>query len=170
MTQEVITKIDAACRQLETAIWLYFNNGDAVAIHTLACNAREIFERQCQRRGKARMFDRISQNHDDAKSTELWNVLNKARNFFKHLNPDEDVDASIEFSHDDNKMTIYIAAHDCASLLGKEVPVTVKRYLLWLSAIEPELVTGMAGLTGTIPGIHQWSDEKQHEFGRVYVS
>lgn len=169
MSREVITKINAGCRQLEAAIWLYFNNGDDVAIHTLACNAREIFERQCQRRNKPRMFDRISQNHDDAKSTELWNVLNRARNFFKHLNHDEDVDASIEFSRDDNKMTIYIAAHDCASLLGTEVPITVKRYLLWLSATEPELVTGITNLTSTIPGIHDWSNEKQHEFGRMYL-
>jgi hypothetical protein len=169
MPREVITKVNAGCRQLETAIWLYFNNGDDVAIHTLACNAREIFERQCERREKPRMFNRISQNHSEIVSTELWNVLNAARNFFKHLNPKEDVDASIEFNPDDNKMTIYIASHDCASLLEDAVPITVKRYLLWLSATEPGLVTGFTDPTGTIPGIHDWSDEKQHEFGRMYV-
>ena len=169
MSREVITKVNAGCRQLETAILLYFNNGDDVAIHTLACNAREIFERQCERRGKPRMFNRISQNHSELVSNELWNVLNAARNFFKHLNPKEDVDASIEFNPDDNKMTIYIAAHDCASLLGDAVPVTVKRYLLWLSASEPGLVTGFTDSAGTIPGIHDWSDEKQQEFGRMYV-
>ena len=167
--REVITKIDAARRQLEAAIWLYFNNGDAVVIHTLACNAREIFERQCERRNKPRMFDRISENHDKVKATELWNVMNEARNFFKHLHNKDDADASIEFRHDDNKMTIYIAANDCASLLGSEVTITVKRFLLWLSATEPGLVTGFTDPAGRIPGIHEWSNEKQHEFGRVYV-
>jgi hypothetical protein len=46
---------------------------------------------------------------------------------------------------------IYIAAHDCASLLGDAVPITVERYLRWLSATEPGLVTEFTDPAGTIP-------------------
>ena len=37
-----ISKLDAAKRHLETAIRLYFNYGDPIAIHTLACAAHGI--------------------------------------------------------------------------------------------------------------------------------
>lgn len=37
-----ISKLDAAKRQLETAIRLYFNSADPVSIHTLACAAHSI--------------------------------------------------------------------------------------------------------------------------------
>jgi len=38
----LITKLESARRQLETAVKLYFNDIDPVSIHTLACAAQEI--------------------------------------------------------------------------------------------------------------------------------
>jgi hypothetical protein len=37
-----LSKIDAARRQLETAILLYFRDGDAVSIHTLAAGGNSV--------------------------------------------------------------------------------------------------------------------------------
>src|SRR5712692_11716002 len=45
MAIPMITKLEAAHRQLTTAIRMFFADGDAVAVHTLACAAREIYER-----------------------------------------------------------------------------------------------------------------------------
>jgi hypothetical protein len=42
MESEKISKIEAACRQLNTAIKLWFADGDLVSIHTLACSAHQI--------------------------------------------------------------------------------------------------------------------------------
>jgi hypothetical protein len=42
MASQTIDKLDAACRQLNTAISLWFNNGDAVSIPTLTCSAYQI--------------------------------------------------------------------------------------------------------------------------------
>jgi hypothetical protein len=42
MASQTIDKLEAACRLLNTAIVLWFNNGDAVSIHTLACSAHHI--------------------------------------------------------------------------------------------------------------------------------
>ena len=39
---EVVTKIDAAVRQLNCAVELFFENGDPVPIHTLVCAAHLI--------------------------------------------------------------------------------------------------------------------------------
>jgi hypothetical protein len=41
-TKIVVTKLDAARRQLRTAIHLWFNDGDPVSIHALAFAAYEL--------------------------------------------------------------------------------------------------------------------------------
>jgi hypothetical protein len=42
--QVTITKPDAARRQLETAIKLYFDEGDPASVHTLCCAAYELIQ------------------------------------------------------------------------------------------------------------------------------
>ena len=49
---EVVTKIDAARRQLATAIDLWFNDKDAVSIHTLAYAAYDVIHGLSKRRGR----------------------------------------------------------------------------------------------------------------------
>ena len=53
-----IDKLDAARRQLRTAIRLWFNNGDPVAIHTLVSAAHEAVHTLFRRAGfRGLMFD-----------------------------------------------------------------------------------------------------------------
>jgi len=52
-----MTKLEAAQRQLTTAIRMFFADGDPVAVHTLACAAREIYEKHCRKAKQGRMFD-----------------------------------------------------------------------------------------------------------------
>jgi hypothetical protein len=41
---ETVSKLEAANRQLCTAIRMFFADDDAVAVHTLACAAREFMK------------------------------------------------------------------------------------------------------------------------------
>jgi hypothetical protein len=82
MSVATITKLEAANRQLCTAIRMFFADGDAVAVHTLACAAREIYEKHCRIAGRGRMFDFVKSGSPDYAEKQLWNLLNAARNFF----------------------------------------------------------------------------------------
>ena len=55
----IITKLEAAHRQLTTAIRMHFDDDDVAAIHTLVCAAREIYEKHCEVQGVERMFEMI---------------------------------------------------------------------------------------------------------------
>ena len=44
MAKVHISKLDAAVRQLREAINMFFRNGDAVAIHSLASASQEVLE------------------------------------------------------------------------------------------------------------------------------
>lgn len=59
MLTRTISKIEAANRQVDIAIRMYMDGGDAVAVHTLACAAREIYEKHCRFAGKDRFYDHI---------------------------------------------------------------------------------------------------------------
>jgi len=83
-----ITKLEAARRQLNTALELWFDDGDPVAIHTLAYAAYEIIHVLSKKNGRLRALVFDSDIIKDEFRSE-WNVLvKKEDNFFKHANND----------------------------------------------------------------------------------
>lgn len=95
MPTEIITKFDAATRQLDTAISLWFSDGDAVSIHTLACSAHQIIHDINQQKGwRDLLYDSLVVKEEY--HHELKRLLKGRYNFFKHSEKDPDV--TIEFN------------------------------------------------------------------------
>src|SRR6266516_1903612 len=91
-----ISKLDAARRQLQTAITLWFSEGDPVSIHTLAFAAYEVIHWISKRRNPHRRDLLLDSDHIKEEYRKDWNVfIRKHANFFKHS--DRDGDATIEF-------------------------------------------------------------------------
>jgi hypothetical protein len=89
--QEVLTltNLDAARRQLHTAITLWFTNGDPVSIHTLAAAAYQIVHTST----KKRTPDRRALQLDcplltDERRQALNTTLKSFASFFKHAHGD----------------------------------------------------------------------------------
>jgi hypothetical protein len=168
MKREVITKLDAARRQLEVAIQLYFDNGDVVSTHTLAGAAREVFEKYCKINNRSRLFDDIQKRYPDVPEKELWNVLNDARNFFKHVNP-QSLNDTIEIGQDENKLMIFMAAHDCGFFMDDDTPALFQRYITWFIGTEPFYRQHHPELDDIFPRLHLVSEEIQLEIGKAFV-
>jgi hypothetical protein len=84
-----ISKLDAARRQLRTAITLWFTDGDPVAVHALAIAAYEIFHTVSLIRDPNRrdlLFD--SDWIKDEYRRDWINLIKKNANFFKHADRD----------------------------------------------------------------------------------
>jgi hypothetical protein len=92
------TKIDAAQRQVDTAIQLFFEDGDPVSIHTLLYAAHDIIHGLHKRiTGKPLFFD-----NDAVRSTPgLIRTIKDWPNFFKHGRPYE-LDRTLEFNPECN--------------------------------------------------------------------
>jgi hypothetical protein len=139
MSQTVsVTNIEAARRQLRTAIQLFFQDGDAVSVHTLVGAAREIFEKHCQKEGLGGVFDfpASARTVGDIRQTRI--AMNAARNFFKHSAAR--ADDSISFEDSANDAQLYIACFDCVALSPAEYPAEVHAFMLWiLSSADVEL-------------------------------
>lgn len=123
---EKVTNLEAANRQLVTAIKLFFANGDPIAVHTLACAAREIYEKHCKAADITRTFDYVKDSNAHLSEKQLWNILNGPRNFFKH--PADHLNDSIEFSDEYNDFMILSAVHDHGMLKGQDQSLEMQTY------------------------------------------
>jgi hypothetical protein len=175
----IITKLEAAHRQLTTAIGMYLDDGDLVSIHSLASNARELYEKHCRAKGVDRMFEYVQSANPERNTKELWDILNGPRNFLKHPSADLDLSASLELDDAMNATVLFYAAHDCAMLCEARTPPEVEAYNLWyLAAQFPKGGGGqdaaraeeiMKDIESAYPGLRAASLADQKRVGREMV-
>lgn len=86
-TIEKVTKLDAARRQLATAIRLFFEHRDTVSIHTLVAAAQgvmhDLLTKQDPDKGS---FLKTAIHVRPEKRDEYFKLITGAQNFFKHAN------------------------------------------------------------------------------------
>jgi hypothetical protein len=80
----MLTKMEVARRQLDTAIRLTFSGEDPVSIHTIANAARQVIRDFCEARGDIASFRRIDDVVKPGHVGEFWAAINRSGNFFKH--------------------------------------------------------------------------------------
>ena len=87
---EVVTKLEAARRQLATAIELWFHGKDQVSLHTLAFAAYEIIHTVSQKKGRTTdlLFDSLLVKEEAR--PDFKDRLKECANFFKHGSRDPD--------------------------------------------------------------------------------
>jgi hypothetical protein len=91
-----VSKLDAACRQLRTAITLWFSGGDPVAVHALAFAAYEVLHALSKKRDPNRPALLFDCDHvKDEYRGEFNKLVKRHAHFFKHAN--RDGDSVIEF-------------------------------------------------------------------------
>ena len=89
MAEMKVGKLDAARRQLETAIRIYFSEGDPVATHTLAAAAHQLLADLSKARGSAPMLtDSLLRMIRQDQVKQARDRFNAAANFFKHADRD----------------------------------------------------------------------------------
>lgn len=117
-----VEKLDAARRQLETAVRLYFSESDPVSIHTLTSAAYQILSDVNRARGGSPMLkEQIPTWVRPDATEESKKRLNEAANFFKHA--DRDHDGVLEFVPGQTELLLYDAVRKYRELTGESVPI-----------------------------------------------
>ena len=84
-----ITKLDSARRQLETAIKLFFADGDFVSIHALSYAAYVLTRDLCEHSENPKSMTKWLKDHvNKSQHKELFKHMSKAGGFFKHADND----------------------------------------------------------------------------------
>jgi hypothetical protein len=134
-----VGKLDAAKRQLETAITLWFNDGDPVCIHTLAFAAYEIIHAVSKKRDPNRrdlLFDTLIIK--DEYRGEFNIRLKKYAYFFKH--GDRDPDAVIDFAPIMSNLYLMFAILGL-ELCGERKSAAESAFMWWLYIEKPHWLT-----------------------------
>ena len=111
-----LTNLDVARRQLAVAIRLFFDDRDAISVHTLATNSWEIVDLLCKNREVDSFSKHARENLPDGKSLKRDFINQPYRNFFKHA--DENPEGTVEgFSDDNNDHIPYLVVEDLEGVL-----------------------------------------------------
>jgi hypothetical protein len=136
-----VSKLDAARRNLRTAIRLWFTDGDPVAIHTLASTAHEIVHTLFRRCGlKGLLFD--SRMVKDEYRSKWAAHITKPYTFFKHAR--HDPDGVIDFNPDVNEGLMMACVHGL-SRMEEDVDLEEWAFGQWMKIQHPEYFYGDDG-------------------------
>jgi|SRR6266542_1813984 len=131
-----ITKLDAARRQLETAITLWFHDADPVAVHTLVMAAHGILRALNKKRGGRPMLGDPSSYVRPGFEKLVADMFVKSSNFFKH--GAKDPLATDYFAPESNQYMIFDACQ-VFMLLAQEKRPLMWTFVLYLAFHEPRL-------------------------------
>lgn len=173
MAEIRINKVDAARRQIDVAIRLLFSNDDPVAIHTLSAAGFRILRDIVHKNKKGRIQQHFKDIIKLGMEKELWKVVNKAANFFKHADSDADEileGVQIEKAND----AMILLACFCYRDLGYQFTPEMGAFMTWSAALDPKLLenTPLKDLVKTqeLNSIRSLSRKNQLEVGKNLLS
>lgn len=136
---ESVTKLDAARRQLATAITLWFTGGDAVSTYALSHAAYEVIHNFTKpNRTQDLLFDSRLVRNEYRK--QFNGTLRNPANFFKHAQRGKSENPTVEFYPETSE--IFIAYSIFAlSLIGKEYRDEESIFTMWMLLHRTEWLT-----------------------------
>ena len=131
----IIDKLDAACRQLESAITMFFHEWDVVSQHTLISAAHGILQDLAIQRGLQGGI-KDSPLIRPEKRKKFINAINLAQNFFKHA--DQDGGTKLVFRYNVSHFYLFDAVRFFVLLHGSPTSKMIV-FLMWLQLRYPDL-------------------------------
>ncbi len=142
-----ITKLDAAKRQLETAIRLHFTGADPVSAHTLAGAAYGLVQGVNANRSGQLMVKDLWQLLDRDDAEEFRRHISRAENFLKHA--DRDPDARYTLDTRWTEALLVEGSQKFWELTGKNPPL-LALLQVWFIVCHPEILD-QAQKAGIVP-------------------
>lgn len=142
----ILTKRDAANRQLNEAIPLLFCGGDTVAIHTLVGASSLILSDLIQHKSPENSWDKYAQEANKLDSKSFYAAMRKTQNYLKHAKSDPE--ETFEFDEFEQlPQIIFAIMNNCE--LGGIIPLEQSFFQLWyFSSFHKEI--GFEGNTGEL--------------------
>ena len=138
-----VGKLEAAVRQLDTAIEFWFSEGDIVSVHTLASAAHEVIHSLHQNRYPPGLSPDLLLDSlviRDQGSRDWVRLLRAPQNFFKHADKDPDPAGSIEFSPRTSELFILTGIRGLGNL-GVALSTPQSAFLAWFALNRPSYLT-----------------------------
>jgi hypothetical protein len=133
----IVSKLEAAERQLDMAIRLFFKREDAVSVHTLAAAAYQIITDICKQKGIERELEDSEILDEFGVKRELLAQIRRPQNFFKHA--DNDIDGQVKLKPMQTALFIMSSAQYLLRLRAVQSP-ECEVYRIWFILLFPESI------------------------------
>ena len=135
-----VTKIEAARRQLKTAIEFWFYDGDAISIHTLAAASHQIVHDLNEKNGGPNLMFDTGYIKDEYRK-EYINNIKHASNFMKHADrPNDSAGLTLEFRPGSNRDFILFTIVGLG-YVGEKLGTTEIAFERWHTFNDPNLMS-----------------------------
>ena len=131
-----VSKTDAARRQLETAVRLWFFSGDPVAIHTLAAAAHQVLHDLGKKQGAPTLLRDLPGVKPEY-TARVRQAVSKYENFFKHA--DDDPDGLLDFNPEGTEAFLVDAVLTYEKLTQENAPI-LATFKTWFFLHHPDLL------------------------------
>ena len=108
-----VTKLNASCRQVDSAIHLFFEEYDIISVHCLGASGSNILTDVAEKK-KGTSWRARSQIDHNVPREDINRVFNDAWNFFKH--GDRDPDGILSIDSLDTEYLLFLATLDAGEL------------------------------------------------------
>jgi len=130
-----LTKLDAAIRQLNTAIELFFEKRDPVSVRTLVAAGGCIFSDLVEHKKPGESWrSNIVMSIPTLRPKEVYDTLNSTTNFLKHAN--KDPEGEHIFTEAENEDLIFMATLECGEI--HTISIEMQVFQIWYMASYPE--------------------------------
>jgi hypothetical protein len=167
----VITKRDAARRQLNAAIRLFFWADDPIVVHSLASTAANLYSDLVEQITTSSSWRKRFGNDGERAEREVRSILNHAWNFFKHADHDATEDLE-EFDEEQSELILFYATLECSEL--EPTSDEMQLFQLWFLStgrLELELSGDIkAAAVALFPNLSSLSRIEQVARGRARLS
>lgn len=159
-----IGKLDAARRQLDVAVRIFFSHGDEIALHTLAAAARNVLFDLCShRKVKPPMsIDSLVEDFTKPEHRDLIRrKLRQPENFFKHA--DRDPEERLIFNSEAIEFRLLEAVEAYLALTRESVPI-FQTYRAWWMLKNQDILTHLPADLRAKMGRIQYTDRDRQRF------
>lgn len=123
---QTIGKIEGAERLLLTAVDLFFENGDLLAIHALSTAAHEVIHVLLKTQGKQVSLMKDNPTIRPARAKEYHDIIHQTQNFLKHSSRDAKV--TLKYNPTHTQMWLFDAIQMYQVLTGA---IKFKKFVLY---------------------------------------
>ena len=134
-----LTKLEAARRQINTAIRMYFLDMDAVSTHAVLAGGLQIVSDLAAKKGQQVGFEKFLAPIIEERRKEFLLIIREPQNFLKHADREGDDTIIYEYRTGVLEIYLYLAAQSYQTFTGKATP-EIKSIITWISFRNPEIL------------------------------
>jgi hypothetical protein len=136
---EKLTKLEAARREINAAIRMYFNSEDPVAVHAVVAGGTQIISDLGKRKGLQLGIESGVKHIRPERQKEFREMMREPQNHIKHADHEGDEDKILEYRPATIEFYLYLGAGGYQEYTGMDTPET-RVFMWWFAACNPDLL------------------------------